>query len=76
MTDRKPHGVLPWSMAIIGMAFSPAALAYVDLSTGSMLIQALIGAVAVAGTLLKVYWTKLVGFLRRSGKEGASEERR
>ncbi|MFO1206840.1 MAG: hypothetical protein U1E63_14170 [Burkholderiales bacterium] len=58
------------------MAFAPAAFAYVDLSTGSMLIQALLGAIAVAGTVARMYWSKLVGFLRRDAKEDASEHDR
>ena len=73
MTQHGPHRVAVWVVAIGGMAFAPAAFAYVDLSTGSMLIQALLGAIAVAGTVARMYWSKLVGFLRRDAKEDASE---
>lgn len=76
MTQHRPHRVLVYALAVGGMAFAPAAFAYVDLGTGSMLIQALLGAIAVAGTLVRVYWSKLVGLLRRGTKEGASEHDR
>lgn len=76
MTRHRQHRILMWALAIGGMAVAPAAFAYVDLSTGSMLIQALLGAMAVAGTLVRMYWSKLVGFLRRNPKEDASEHHR
>jgi hypothetical protein len=68
---------LVWASGIGCIAFPGIAFAYVDLSTGSVLIQAILGAIAVGGTLVRVYWTKLVGLLRRSpASEDASEDER
>jgi hypothetical protein len=75
MPKCKALQVLVWTSGIGCIVFPTAALAYVDLSTGSVLIQAVLGGIAVGGTLVKVYWTKLVGLLRRDGvRKGASED--
>ena len=69
--------VLVWTSGICCIVLPAPALAYVDLSTGSVLIQAILGAIAVGGTLVKVYWTKLTGLLRRGGaSEAASGDER
>lgn len=39
-------------------------LAYLDPGTGSMLAQLLVGGVAAAGVALKLYWQKVLRFLR------------
>lgn len=41
-----------------------AAQAYLDPGTGSMILQAVIGAVAGALIVVKLYWYKLVSFLK------------
>ena len=69
--------ILVWASGIGCITFPTAALAYVDLSTGSVLIQAVLGATAVGGTLVKVYWAKVIGLLRRgTTREGSSEGER
>ena len=45
------------------LAFQTPAFAYLDPGTGSMILQALIGGVAVAGATLSVYWTKIRDFV-------------
>jgi len=39
-------------------------LAYLDAGTGSMLIQAIVGGTAAAAVVAKVYWRRLLTFLR------------
>jgi len=39
-------------------------LAYIDAGTGSMLIQAIVGGTAAAAVFIKVYWRRLLTFLR------------
>jgi len=44
---------------------SVPAYAYIDPGTGSLIIQGLIGAIAAAGVVLKLYWYKLKAFFSR-----------
>ena len=45
-------------------AASPA-YAYLDIGTGSMMVQALLAAVAVAGVSVNIYWRRLRTFFGR-----------
>ena len=48
--------------------FAPAAFAYLDPSTGSMILSAIVGVLATAGLVIKNYWYKLKSFFR-GGKQ-------
>ena len=39
-------------------------IAYLDPGTGSMLAQLLVGGLAAAGVALKLYWHRVLSFLR------------
>lgn len=39
-------------------------LAYLDAGTGSLLIQAIVGGTAAGAVVAKVYWRRLLTFLR------------
>jgi hypothetical protein len=39
-------------------------LGYIDAGTGSMLIQAIVGGTAAAAVMAKIYWRRLLTFLR------------
>jgi hypothetical protein len=39
-------------------------LAYIDAGTGSMLIQAIVGGAAATAVVAKIYWRRLLTFLR------------
>jgi hypothetical protein len=41
----------------------PAPLAYLDPGSGSMILQAVVGGVAAAGVMAKLYWRRLLDFL-------------
>ena len=49
---------------IVGMTISQTAFAYLDPGTGSMIIQGLIAGVVMVSMAIKMYWRKIVGFLR------------
>jgi hypothetical protein len=38
-------------------------LGYLDPGSGSMILQAVVGGVAAAGVMAKLYWRRLRGFL-------------
>lgn len=45
--------------------FAPTAHAYLDPSTGSMILSAIVGLFATVGLAVKTYWYKLKGLFRR-----------
>ena len=45
--------------------FAPPAFAYLDPSTGSMIISAVLGVLATVGLAAKTYWYKLRSVFRR-----------
>jgi len=63
--------MLPLAFAVILCLFSTNAFAYLDPSTGSMVVTAIVGIFASIGLALKTYWYKLKNLLRRSKKPGA-----
>ena len=40
-----------------------AILAYIDPGSGSMILQAVVGGVAAAAVMAKLYWRRFLGFL-------------
>ncbi|MDT0635029.1 hypothetical protein [Spectribacter hydrogenoxidans] len=51
--------------AMTALGFAPAASAYLDPGTGSMIISAIVGLFASLVLAIKTYWYRLVGFFRR-----------
>ncbi len=49
--------------------FSQPVYAYLDPSTGSMLISAVIGMFATVGLVLKTYWYKVKSFFKKTPEE-------
>jgi hypothetical protein len=47
--------------------------AYLDAGTGSMIVQILVGGLAAAGVALKIYWRRLLTFLRIRKVEDAEQ---
>ena len=57
--------------------FAPSAFAYLDPSTGSMILSAVVGLFATAALAVKTYWYKLKSFFReRSAEEPVAAEER
>lgn len=55
-------------LALLALLASPTAFAYLDPSTGSMVISAIVGIFASIALAVKTYWYKIKGFYRRGGK--------
>jgi hypothetical protein len=79
MTIRKSHQSLcspPWGRAtsigaaVLMLLVSPPAFAYLDPSTGSMVVSAIVGIFASIALAVKTYWYKIKAFFKRgSGSE-------
>lgn len=59
------------AMAASLLGFAPGAFAYLDPSTGSMILSAIVGIVATLSLAVKTYWYKLKSFF--SGKQNDSQ---
>jgi hypothetical protein len=73
--DMSGLGVSGILFAMLAASWAPAAQAYLDPGTGSLVVQILIGAFAAAGTAVSLYWhrfKKLLTRTRNSGKAPAA----
>jgi len=61
----------PTMAAIALVSFAPSAFAYLDPSTGSMILSAIVGILATLSLAVKTYWYKLKSFF--SGKKDGAE---
>ena len=67
MMNRKSNPVRAcWLALPILLVFSPAAFAYLDPSTGSMVVSAIVGIFASIALAVKTYWYKIKSWFRRS----------
>ena len=48
-------------------------VAYLDAGSGSMIVQILVGGLAAAGVAVKIYWRRLLTFLRIRKPEEAEQ---
>ncbi|SVA25737.1 uncharacterized protein METZ01_LOCUS78591 [marine metagenome] len=58
----------------LSFGFIESAQAYLDPSTGSMLLSALIGVFATLGLVVKTYWYKLKSLFRKTTQEQNKEQ--
>jgi hypothetical protein len=63
----KSGGIRVSAIVITLLMFSPSALAYLDPSTGSMVVSAIVGILASLGLAIKTYWYKIKRFFKRGG---------
>ena len=61
-------------LAAVLLLVSPAAFAYLDPSTGSMVISAIVGIFASIALALKTYWYKIKGLFKRGRKQNSSPQ--
>ena len=61
-------------MTIVIVGYGEPAQAYLDPSTGSMLLSALIGMFATLGLVVKTYWYKLKSLFRKTTQEQNKEQ--
>ena len=52
--------------------FAPSAFAYLDPSTGSMVVSAIVGIFASIALAVKTYWYKIKGFFKRDSKQDST----
>ena len=64
------------SLAVTLLLVSPGVFAYLDPSTGSMVISAIVGIIASIALALKTYWYKLKGFFNRNPNQDKSKQER
>ena len=67
--------ILVFVLALAFAAGPSTAFAYLDPGSGSMIVQAVIGAVAVGGLTLKVYWRNLWSFFGMSSDKPINSEK-
>lgn len=76
MTPRQPvPGIRALAIAAL-LLLSPAAQAYLDPGTGSLILSAIIGLLATIGLAVKTWWYKIKALFRRgaprSGNDGTA----
>ena len=64
MKSGRARIAVPYLLVSLGL-MAPEAWAYLDPSTGSMILSAIVGMFATAALALKTYWYKLKAFFRR-----------
>ncbi len=62
----------PAVFALLLSLFSPDAFAYLDPSTGSMVVTAIVGLFASLALAVKTYWYKLKNLLRRANRRATA----
>lgn len=65
--------VFPAIAAIGLLMLAPMAEAYLDPSTGSLILSAIVGLLATIGLAIKTYWYKLKSLFRRSTPDGKQD---
>ena len=59
---------------LLGTVFEAEASAYLDPGTGSMFIQGLIATIAAAAYAVRVYWSRIQSWIKRSdSRKGPAE---
>ncbi len=73
----KPHqfqSVLAWVILITLLLMPVSALAYLDPTTGSMLISAIVGLFASLVLAIRTYWYRIKAFFTRKPAESDTDE--
>lgn len=61
-------------LALLTLLVSPAAFAYLDPSTGSMVVSAIVGIFASIALAVKTYWYRIKRVFKRGGKQGSNQD--
>ncbi len=69
---KRPSPLFLYGLALILLLVSPGAFAYLDPSTGSMVVSAIVGILASIALALKTYWYRIKAFFRRDSKKDSS----
>lgn len=68
-TSKQPGPVALFTIALVFILVSPGVFAYLDPSTGSMVVSAIVGILASIALALKTYWYRIRAFFKRGGKK-------
>tara|TARA_B100001989_G_C24204684_1_gene300118 strand:+ start:57 stop:281 length:225 start_codon:yes stop_codon:yes gene_type:complete len=60
-------------LILFGLVFSTDSYAYIDPGSGSIILQAIIAAIAGAGTAITIYWKKVKLFFSKIFKKKDNE---
>jgi O-antigen/teichoic acid export membrane protein len=63
------------TVLLMSLLASPGAFAYLDPSTGSMVVSAIVGIFASIALALKTYWYRIKAIFRRGGKKDSSSQK-
>lgn len=66
-------------LLLLALTSAPAAFAYLDPGTGSALLQGILGALAAAAVVIKLYWyrlLRLLGLRKKPPVGGAGDQTR
>jgi len=69
---KHPGPIFLSSLMLALLLISPGVLAYLDPSTGSMVVSAIVGILASIALALKTYWYRIKAFFRRYRKKDSS----
>jgi hypothetical protein len=62
-------------LLVLLLCLPPSAFAYLDPSTGSMVVSAIVGIFASIALAVKTYWYKIKGFFKRDSKQESSSRK-
>jgi amino acid permease len=62
----------PFMVACALLLLSPSVFAYLDPSTGSMVVSVIVGVFASVALALRTYWYRIKGFFKRIGKPASN----
>ena len=65
----KRSGLALAGLSVLLLFISSPVAAYLDPSTGSMVVSAIVGIFASIALALKTYWYKIKGFFKRDSKQ-------
>lgn len=68
MGHKRRAATLAW-IALSLLMLAPPAFAYLDPSTGSMILSAIVGMFATAALAVKTYWYKIKALFRRPDRQ-------
>ena len=73
MRNSKRPTILALTVLVFCLLSVPtAAFAYLDPTTGSMVVSAIVGIFASIALAVKTYWYKIKGFFRRNSKQDST----
>ena len=71
---RRPPLFVFITAGLVLLLFSPGAFAYLDPSTGSMVVSAIVGIFASIALAMKTYWYKIKAIFKRGSKRESEPE--